>query len=164
MGKAFWSKLYGKIRGNHFEKRIKFFKRQRTMGFLPADQLHVYAHFVAFVKKFLDVLGSKLEIVGAGQKPDPYSLYLARIFMFLALLALVFFPLVPELPIVHDLAYGRLHSRGDLDKIKPAFVGETKCVGGFHHAQIRALVVNDSDRGRADKLIDTIASLDSKKV
>jgi hypothetical protein len=83
--------------------------------------------------------------------------------MFFALLALSFFPFVLKLAEIHDLAHRWCNGRRNFNEIKPALICNAKSFGYLKNPQIASLIINNPDRGGADELIDSIASLYRKK-
>jgi hypothetical protein len=72
---------------------------------------------------------------------------LARLLELLGLLVLV-------LGVVEHAADRRALPRGDLDEVEVAFLGEDERVGGLQHADLLALVVDETDLGHTDALVD----------
>ncbi|MPN02396.1 hypothetical protein SDC9_149612 [bioreactor metagenome] len=48
------------------------------------------------------------------------------------------------LVVIHQLAYGRLRARHDLDQIKPRFLGFFQRDAGAHHTQLLAFLANQA--------------------
>ena len=71
-------------------------------------------------------------------------------------LVLPLFLLVLELAKVHDAADGRLLQRGDLDQIEPDLLGFRQSLVASNHAQLRAIVADDSKGRRADLFVDPL--------
>ena len=89
--------------------------------------------------------------------PDAFD---SDFFLFFAVFALAFFPLVPELAVVHYPAHRRSDGRRDFDQIKPPLAGKPERLGSRHHSEVFSVLVNHAERRDADELVDAITALD----
>ena len=63
--------------------------------------------------------------------------------------------LVLELPVVHELADGRLALRRDLDQVEVGLLGELQCLVGRDDADGLAVGSDEADLGNPDPVVDT---------
>ena len=129
------------------------------MRLFSAAEPHIYSDLVSCRQKFLRLFGPEFKIVLTGSKSNPDSFHF-NFFLFLSMLALALFALVLEFPKVHNPAYGRLDSRGNLNQVQSFFLRQTEGLGGLQDPEVFPVLINDPNGGDADVLIYAIASLD----
>jgi len=62
--------------------------------------------------------------------------------------------LVFVLPVIHDLAYGRLRHGGDLNQIKPCFFSQIPSLRELKNAQLLTFCINDTNLVSPDAIVD----------
>ena len=64
----------------------------------------------------------------------------------------------PNVPVVHDLAHGRLGGRSDLDEVHVQLLGQPQGLGQFLHPDLFSIGCHDPDLGGPDVAIHTQVS------
>ena len=159
LGEPSWRGLKGELNRDDLQKFSEPVKRELPVGFFAPAQAHVYPHLVAVRQELCDLFCAQRQIMRTGGKsyPDTFEL---RLFLFLAVLALAFFPFVLELAEIHNPAYRRIGSRGYFNEIQSLLLRHAPRLGKVKHAEVFTVRPDHADGRGADPLIDAVASLD----
>ena len=131
---------------------------QLAVGDLAAAEHHGDAGLVGLVEELADLpdLDVVVVLLGAGAE-----LHLLELHDHLLLLGLVLLLLlgVLELPVIHDLADGRLGRGADLDEVHPQLLRARQCLIDWKYAELLGLGSNDADLPRLDAPVGTCVAV-----